>query len=92
MTTKSRRPYAQQMKVAKAQPTSLSQRVNAQMTMLTLSQAEVVRRSGMSQPAISMIMNDKLFVLDMINIFKLADALECDPRWLALGVGTAERK
>lgn len=53
-----------------------------------LTQAELTKKSGVSQQLISRIENDK--VESTTEVFKLADALNVNPRWLATGDGEME--
>ena len=53
-----------------------------------LTQAELTKKSGVSQQLISRIENDK--VESTTEVFKLADALNVNPRWLATGGGEME--
>ena len=51
----------------------------------TLTQAELTKKSGISQQLLSRIENEK--VESTTEIFNLADALNLNPRWLATGDG-----
>lgn len=78
------------MSTARRNPFQL--RVNARMKQLGLRQQDVVMRGGLSQSALSFVQNGRTKSLNMERIFRLADALECDARWLALGEGTPDKK
>lgn len=78
--------------MATARRNPLQLRVNARMKHLGLRQQDVVMRGGLSQTALSFLQNGRTRSLSMVNIFRLADALECDPRWLALGEGSPDKK
>lgn len=67
-------------------------RVIARMKHLGLRQQDVVMRGGLSQSSLSFVQSGKTKSLSMENIFRLADALECDARWLALGEGSPDKK
>lgn len=67
-------------------------RVVARMKQLGLRQQDVVMRGGLSQSALSFVQSGRIKSLGMENIFRLADALECDARWLALGEGSQDKK
>ena len=78
------------MATARRNPFQL--RVNARMKQLGLRQTDVVMRGGLSQSALSFVQNGRTKSLGMEQIFRLADALECDARWRALGEGTPDKK
>ena len=78
------------MATARRNPFQL--RVNARMKQLGLRQTDVVMRGGLSQSALSFVQNGRTKSLGMEQIFRLADALECDARWLPLGEGTPDKK
>ena len=67
--------------------TGLRARMELRMNELGLYQRDVIERSGLSQAVISHISNNRIFMLDGVKIFRLADALECNARWLATGHG-----
>ena len=78
--------------MATARRNPLQLRVNARMKHLGLRQQDVVMRGGLSQTALSFLQNGRTKSVSMESIFRLADALECDPRWLALGEGSPDKK
>ncbi len=51
----------------------------------TLNQAELAKKSGVSQQLISQIENEKIKSTN--DIFSLSDALNVNAKWLATGVG-----
>lgn len=65
---------------------SFGERIEARLVMLNLTQADLVRKSGIKQALLGQIRAGEVQKVDCIKIFALADALECDARWLALGV------
>ena len=67
--------------------TGLRARMELRMNELGMSQRDLVEKSGLSQAVVSHISNLRIFMLDGVKIFKLADALECSARWLATGKG-----
>lgn len=67
------------------QDSGLRARVELRMHELGMNQAALVRKSGVKQAAISHIQTKRTQMLDVPTLFKIADALECDPRWLAFG-------
>lgn len=63
----------------------LGRRVIRRLHQLGITQKELVERSGISQAAISHVCTGRIKMVEAPAIFKLADALECDARWLANG-------
>lgn len=63
----------------------LRERVLSRQQELGLSQKELVERSGLKQAALSHIKTGRTSELKADTLFKLADALQCDARWLATG-------
>lgn len=63
-------------------------RTELRMNELGLSQRDVVERSGLAQSVVNHVVNERILMLDGVKIFKLADALECNARWLATGSGS----
>ena len=67
---------------------TLGQRLRKTRNLRGLKQAELEKASSVSQQLISRIENDK--VESTTEIFKLADALNVNPRWLAINDGEME--
>lgn len=65
--------------------TDFTRRVNSRMEMLGLRQKDVVARTGFSQGRVSHICLGRIKNVESHSLFALADALECDARWLATG-------
>jgi len=63
----------------------LGRRVMRRINQLGLTQKHLVERSGLSQARISHICLGRIKMVEAPAIFALADALECDARWLATG-------
>lgn len=63
----------------------LGRRVIRRIHQLGLTQKDLVERSGISQAAVSHVCTGRIKMVEAPAIFRLADALQCDPRWLALG-------
>lgn len=68
---------------------TLGERIEARLVMLNMTQADLVRKSGITQALLGHLRSGNVQKVDMFNIFKLADALEVDARWLA---GIADKK
>ncbi|MDD5033810.1 MAG: LexA family transcriptional regulator [Methylococcaceae bacterium] len=64
---------------------SLSQRLKQSREQAQISQRELAKRSGLSQQLISKLENG--LVESTAEVFRLAEALRVDPRWLATGKG-----
>lgn len=62
-----------------------NRRVNRRLRQLGIRQLDLAQRTGFSQGRISHICLGRNKVVEAPDIFILADALECDPRWLATG-------
>lgn len=63
----------------------LSTRVKERMHDLGLSQLDVVQLSGVKQAALNHICTGRVKMAGALTIFRLASALQCDPKWLATG-------
>lgn len=63
----------------------LGRRVIRRIHQLGLTQKDLVERSGISQAAVSHVCTGRIKMVEAPAIFRLADALQCDARWLALG-------
>lgn len=63
----------------------LGRRVIRRMHALGLKQRDVVERSGFSQARVSHICLGRIKTVEAPAIFVLAEALECDAKWLATG-------
>lgn len=63
----------------------LAQRIEAQLVVKGINQADLVRSSGISQSMLNHLRGGRVGLVDCIKIFNLADALDCDARWLATG-------
>lgn len=64
---------------------TLGERIEARLVMLNMTQADLVRKSGITQALLGHLRSGSVQKVDMFRIFDLADALECDARWLAMG-------
>lgn len=67
---------------------SLAQRIKQSREKADISQRELAKRSGLSQQLISKLENG--LVESTTEVFRLAEALRVDPRWLATGKEVAE--
>lgn len=65
--------------------TTFNDRVNLRMKEMNLTQAELQRRTGWKQAHTNHVATGRSRMVNGKDIFALADALECDARWLALG-------
>lgn len=63
----------------------LGRRVIRRLHQLGMAQKDLVEKSEISQAAISHICTGRIKMVEAPAIFRLADALECDARWLATG-------
>lgn len=73
------------MAVNKPKISPLAQRIEAQLVVKGLTQADLVRSSGISQSMLNHLRGGRVALVDCIKIFNLADSLGCDARWLATG-------
>ena len=71
---------------------SIGERIEAMLTLRNMTQADLKRKSGLTQSLLGQLRSGEVQKVDCIRIFALADALECDARWLALGEGIADKK
>jgi len=71
---------------------SFGERIEARLIILGMTQADLVRKSGLPQGYLGQIRAGDIQNIFMDKLFILADALECDARWLALGEGSADKK
>lgn len=62
-----------------------TRRVNARMDELGIRQKDIVERTGFSQGRVSHICLGRIKSVESHSLFALADALQCDARWLATG-------
>lgn len=62
-----------------------NKRVRRTMYAIGMSQTELAERSGITQGGIGHIVTGRTKMVNAALIFKLAEALECDPKWLATG-------
>lgn len=69
---------------------SFADRVNARMIVLNLRQKDVCQTCGLSQAMMSHICRGVVQSIDANLMFRLADALKCNARWLTSGEGDAE--
>lgn len=63
----------------------LRARVESRMHELGMTQVELYTKADMQQSALNHILSRRTKMVSVPTLFKLADALECDARWLALG-------
>lgn len=71
----------------KPQPTEFSTRLRETMRAKGVMQIEMAQRCGVTQSAISHLCCGRNNIADVNLLFKMADVLEVDPRWLAEGDG-----
>ncbi|KAA6656015.1 XRE family transcriptional regulator [Salmonella enterica subsp. enterica serovar Montevideo] len=71
--------------VMKPQPTEFSTRLRETMRAKGIMQIEMAQRCGVTQSAISHLCCGRNNIADVTLLFKMADVLEVDPRWLAEG-------
>lgn len=69
----------------KPQPTEFSTRLRETMRAKGIMQIEMAQRCGVTQSAISHLCCGRNNIADVNLLFKMADVLEVDPRWLAEG-------
>ena len=65
--------------------TSFRDRLKYMMSERGFSQADLVRKSGVSKAAVSIILSDPLKDLRVSSLLSIAKALGCDPLWLYTG-------
>jgi transcriptional regulator with XRE-family HTH domain len=64
---------------------SLARRVRRSLKAKGLTQQDLVNRTGLSQAHISHVMTGRILSVRSDDLFKIADAIGVDPRWLATG-------
>ena len=64
---------------------AFNRRVRRRMDQLGLTQVVIAGRLGWSQGCVGHLITGRTKMVMADRIFPLADALQCDPRWLALG-------
>lgn len=67
------------------QSNGLNKRVRRMMQATGITQIELAERTGLTQGGIGHIVTGRTKMVGAEIIFKLADALQCDARWLATG-------
>lgn len=70
---------------------TVADRINARLVQMGLSQAECARRAGVSRMTISCLCRGVITNPESC-VFELADALDCDPRWLVKGITEDEAR
>lgn len=73
-------------------PTEIGLRVAKRINFLGVRPAAVAREAGMSRAAVAHWANGGCRNLAMRNLFPVAKALRCSPRWLATGEGPEEEE
>lgn len=74
-----------------ATPSTIADRVKARMVILNVSQAQLARNAGVTRMAINCLCNG--VTRNPSNfLFELADALDCDARWLLKGITEDEAR
>lgn len=68
-----------------AKPTGISRRVKRRMIQLGLTQQAVADAMGWTQGQVSHLCQGRVQMVMADNIFKLADVLQCNAKWLATG-------
>lgn len=64
---------------------AFNRRVRRRMNQLGLTQVVVARMLGWSQGCVGHLITGRTQMVLADRVFPLADALQCDPRWLTLG-------
>jgi len=64
---------------------AFNRRVRRRMDQLGLTQVVIAGRLGWSQGCVGHLITGRTKMVMADRIFPLADVLQCDPRWLALG-------
>lgn len=64
---------------------AFNRRVRRRMDQLGLTQVVIAGRLGWSQGCVGHLITGRIKMVMADRIFQLADVLQCDPRWLALG-------
>lgn len=71
--------------VKRIKKSGFNRRVRRRMNQLGMTQAEVAEVLGWSQGNFGHLITGRTKMVMADRIFPLADVLQCDPRWLALG-------
>lgn len=66
--------------------TGMGRRVKRRMKQLGLTQQQVADGMDWTQGQISHLCLGRVLMVQADSVFKLADILQCDPRWLATGL------
>lgn len=64
---------------------AFNRRVRRRMDQLGLTQVVIAGRLGWSQGCVGHLITGRTKMVMADRIFPLADVLQCDPRWLAMG-------
>ena len=64
---------------------AFNRRVRRRMDQLGLTQVVIAKKLDWSQGCVGHLITGRTKMVMADRIFKLADVLQCDPRWLALG-------
>lgn len=64
---------------------AFNRRVRRRMDQLGMTQAVIAEKLGWSQGCFGHLITGRTKMVMADRIFPLADVLQCDPRWLALG-------
>lgn len=71
--------------VKRIKKSGFNRRVKRRMVQLGLTQVEIAGALGWSQGCFGHLITGRTKMVMADRIFPLADVLQCDPRWLALG-------
>lgn len=71
--------------VKRIKKSGFNRRVKRRMVQLGLTQVVIAGRLGWSQGCVGHLITGRTKMVMADRIFPLADVLQCDPRWLALG-------
>lgn len=71
--------------VKRIKKSGFNRRVKRRMAQLGLTQVEIAGVLGWSQGCFGHLITGRTKMVMADRIFPLADVLQCDPRWLALG-------
>lgn len=71
--------------VKRIKKSGFNRRVKRRMAQLGLTQVEIAGALGWSQGCFGHLITGRTKMVMADRIFPLADVLQCDPRWLALG-------
>ena len=64
---------------------AFNRRVRRRMDQLGMTQATIAEKLGWSQGCFGHLITGRTKMVMADRVFPLADVLQCDPRWLALG-------